>query len=126
MSKKERPTSRTERARPYLHMMAQLLYIMDEPEPKDYLILSSFKYFKSISNYAKMETVRHLLSIPKKEFYQRVERMRDKEWLSIEGEYANVAGQGDKKLDAAMGWVSYALYNIQERIPLEKWSKLTK
>jgi len=118
--------SRTEKARPHLMMIAHLLYIMDQPEPKDYLILAGVKYFKNISAYAKAETIRHLFSIPEKEFYKRVNRMRDKSWIAVEGEYINVTMGGDKELDSIAGWISYALYNIQERNPLEEWSKLLK
>ena len=120
------PTSRIGRARPHLQMIGQLLYILEQPEPKDYVLLSAIKYFKYLLTYAKAETIQHLLSMPQNEFDKRIERMRKKGWVSVEGEYINVAGVGDKELDAAMGWISYALYNIQERIPLEKWSKLMK
>jgi len=122
----DQPVSRTGKARPHLQMIAHLLYIMDQPEPKDYLILAAVKYFKHISAYAKAETVRHLFSIPEKEFNKRVERMREKGWIAVEGEYINVALYGEKQLDAISGWISYALYNIQERNPLEEWSKLLK
>lgn len=118
--------SRIQKAKPHLQMMAQLLYIMDQKDPKDYLVLAFAKYFKHISAYAKAETIRHLLSMPEKEFYTIVNRMRDKGWVVIEGEYINVSGAGDHKLTAVQGWISYALYNIQERIPLEQWSKLLK
>lgn len=124
--KKVSRSSRIDKARPYLHMIAQLLYIIDQPEPKDYVLLAAVKYFRNITGYAKAETIMHLFSIPEKEFNKMIKRMCDKEWIFLEGEYINVSGSGDKKLDAAMGWVSYAIYNIKERIPAEKWSKLMK
>ena len=99
---------------------------MDQPEPKDYLILAGVKYFKEILSYVKAETVRHLFSIEEEEFYERLDRMRDLGWLAYEGELINTAKLGDKKLDEIEGYTSLAIHNIQERKPLEEWSKFMK
>jgi len=126
MSEHTQPSTRIGKAKPHLQLIALLLYIMDQEEPKDYLILSAVKYFKNITGYAKAETIRHLFSIPEKEFYERVDRMRKKGWVAMEGEYINTSRSGDGKIDEIIGWMSLAMYNIQERNPLEEWSRLMK
>lgn len=123
---KDKLPLRIERSRPHLHMLAQLLYILDQPEPRDYIILMAVKYARNMYDYAKMELIRTILSISEEDFYESIERMREKGWVAVQGEYIKEYGAGDKKLDEATGWVSYALHNIQERKPLDEWMKVIK
>lgn len=119
-------TKHKERAKDHIVLAAKLLYIFDQPEPKDYAILACVNGLRELMSYVKSETVRHVLSMEEQEFNERVDRMREKGWAAIEGEYISTAHRGDKELDAIEGWTSLALLNIQERKPLEEWSKLIK
>ena len=115
-----------EKAKPWLSTLSQMLYILDQPDPRDYVIFASIKYFKYIMKYLKAEYLRHFLGMEEQDFYSAIDRLKDKGWVSQEGEYISPSLVGDYKLDALEGWVSYAMKNIQERKPIKEWSKLMR
>ena len=118
--------TRVEKAAPDLKLMAHLMYVLQQEEPEDYVILLMAKIQKYMAKSQRGEVIRTVLKMDDKEFRIRLNRLRERGWIGVKDGYISVIGAGDRELLRIMGWVSLVLGNYKQNKPLPEWRRLKK
>jgi len=118
--------TRVQKAAPDLRLAALLMYVLQQDDPEDYVILLMAKAQQYLYRSQKGDLIMALLKLDEKEFYTRLNRLRERGWIGVEKGCISVINSGDMEFWRIIGWVSNVLGNYKQNKPLPKWKKQSK
>ena len=118
--------TRREKANPDIRMLATLMYILEQEDKEDYVVLQLVKILQYMNKAARTDIIAKILNIEEKDLYLYLQRMRSKGWIGIRNGYVSVIGAGDPEIWKIRGRVSQVIHSFNNNKPIPEWKKQSK
>ena len=116
--------TRLDKALPHLYDMAWLWFVLQQEHPKDYILLSTFKYFRHISETSHLDTIQALLGIPDEELNIIISRMKSKGWITVSRGYVSVERPGHAEYFSIKAKIVQVVAEMRNNEPIRSWTRL--